>query len=68
MLRERTSPVIVICCIGLMAEVFLPWAVIFLSNMFVFDVPGWSVRLIFGGPPALSLAAALIHWALRTWL
>ena len=68
MLRERTSPVIVIFCIGLMAEFILPWTVIFLSNMFVFDIPGWSVWLIFGCPPALSVAAALSHWGLRTWL
>jgi hypothetical protein len=67
MLRERTSPIIVIFCIGLMAEFILPWAVIWLSDMFFFDIPGWSLRLLFGGPPALSLLATLIHWALRTW-
>jgi hypothetical protein len=66
MLRDRTSPIIVICCAGLMAEVILPWAVIWLSDMFFFEIPGWSLWLLFGGPPALSLAAVLIHWALRT--
>jgi hypothetical protein len=68
MLRERTSPIIVICCIGLMAEFILPWAVIWLSDMFVFGIPGWSLWLLFGGPPALSVAAVLIYLALRTWL
>jgi hypothetical protein len=67
MLRERTSPIIVIFCTGLMAEFILPWAVIWLSDMFFFDIPGWSLWLLFGGPPALSLLAMLIHWALRTW-
>ena len=67
MLRERTSPIIVIFCIGLMAEFILPWAVIWLSDMLFFDIPGWSLWLLFGGPPALSLLAMLIHWALRTW-
>jgi hypothetical protein len=68
MLWERTSPIIVIGCTGLMAEFILPWAAIWLSNMFFFDIPGWSLWLLFGGPPVLSLAAVLIHWALRTWL
>jgi membrane protein implicated in regulation of membrane protease activity len=67
MLRERTSPIIVIFCIGLMAEFILPWAVIWLSDMFFFDIPGWSLWLLFGGSPALSLLAMLIHWALRKW-
>ena len=67
MLRERTSPIIVIFFVGLMAEFILPWAVIWLSDMLFFDIPGWSLWLLFGGPPALSLLAMLIHWALRTW-
>jgi membrane protein implicated in regulation of membrane protease activity len=66
MLRERTGPIIVIFCIGLMAEFIIPWAVIWLSDMFFFDIPGWSLWLLFGGSPALSLLAMLIHWALRT--
>jgi hypothetical protein len=67
MLRGRTSPIIVICCIGLMVEFILPWAVIWLSNMFFIDISRWSLWLLFGGPAALSLAAILIHWALRIW-
>jgi hypothetical protein len=67
MLRERISPIFVLFCTGLMAEFILPWAVIWLSEMFFFDIPGWSLWLLFGGPPALSLLAMLIHWALRTW-
>jgi hypothetical protein len=67
MLREQTSPIIVIFCTGLMAQFILPWAAIWLSDMFFFDVPGWSLWLLFGGIPALSLLAMLIHWALRRW-
>jgi hypothetical protein len=65
MLRDRTSPIFVIFCTGLMAECILPWAVIGLSDMFSFDVPGWSLWLLFGGPPVLSLLA-MLRWALRT--
>ena len=68
MLRKQTSPIIVICCTGLMAEFILPWAIIWLSDMFFLDIPGWSLWLLFGGPPALTLAAVLIHLALRTRL
>ena len=49
-LRERTSPIIVIFCIGLMAEFILPWAVIWLSDMF--SLISWDSRYgSFGGPP-----------------
>jgi hypothetical protein len=68
MLRKRTNPIIVICCTGLLAEFILPWAVIWLSDMFYLDIPRWSLWLLFGGPPALSVAAVLIHLVLRTWL
>jgi O-antigen/teichoic acid export membrane protein len=68
MIRERISPIIAICCVGLIAEFFLPWAVIWLSDAFFIDIPGWLPWVLFGGPPALSLAAVLIYWALRTWL
>jgi hypothetical protein len=51
MVRERASPIIVICCTGLMAEFVLPWAVIWLSGTFFFDIRGWSLWLLFDGPP-----------------
>jgi hypothetical protein len=66
MLRYRTGTIFVVFCTGLMAEFILPWAAIWLSNIFFFDIPAWSLWLLFGGPPALSLLAMLIHWALRT--
>jgi hypothetical protein len=64
-LRDRIRSIIVIFCTGLVAEFILPWAVIWLSDTFSFDIPGWSLWLLFGGPPALSLLAMLSHWALQ---
>jgi hypothetical protein len=51
----------------LMAEFILPWAAIWLSNIFLFHIPEWSLWLLFGGRPALSLLVMLTYWALRTW-
>ena len=65
--QEATDLVVVILFTGLVAEVILPWAVIWLSDMFFFDVPAWSQWVIFGGPVALSLLAALIRWDVRAW-
>ena len=67
MLRDRTDITSVVVCTGLMAQLILPWAAIWLSDIFFFDVPAWSPWVLFGGPPALSLLAMLIHWDLRTW-
>ena len=64
--QEATDLVVVILFTGLVAEVILPWAVIWLSDMFFFDVPAWSQWVIFGGPAALSLLATLILWDGRT--
>jgi hypothetical protein len=64
MLRKQTNPIIVIFCAGLMAEFILPWAVIWFSDIFFFDIPAWSLWLLFGSSPAISLLAMLIHWAL----
>jgi len=65
--QQPTDPVTVILSTGMAGEAILPWAVIWLSDIFLFDVPGWSPWVLFGGPPALSLLARLIHWDLRTW-
>jgi len=60
------DPVIVILLTGLAAEMILPWAVLLLSDVFFFDIPTWSQWLVFGFPPALTVLAVLMHWALRT--
>jgi hypothetical protein len=65
--QEATDLVVVILFTGLVAEVILPWAVIWLSDMFFFDVPAWSQWVIFGGPAVLSLLAMPVYWDLRTW-
>jgi hypothetical protein len=50
---------------GLAAEVVVPWAVIWLSNVLIFDIPAWSLWLVFGVPAPLTFSAALILWVLR---
>jgi hypothetical protein len=66
--RGAAAPIIVTLLVGLAAEVVLPWAVIWLSDMLVIDVPTWSLWLVFGVPPALTFLAVLIQWALKAWL
>jgi hypothetical protein len=63
--REPIDPVVVILCIGLAAELILPWAVIWLSDVFVFDIPAWLPWLVFGVPAALSLLAVLVYLTSR---
>ena len=65
--QGRTDPITVIVSTGLAAGVVVPWAVIWVSDLFFFDVPAWSRWVIFGGPAALSLLATLILWDGRTW-
>jgi len=67
MLRDRTDITSVVVCTGLMAQFILPWAAIWLSDIFFFDIPPWLLWLLIGGPLAFSLLAILIHWALRRW-
>ena len=66
-LRDRTNLIFVVVCTGLIAEYILPWAAIWLSDIFFFDIPPWLLWLLIGGPLAFSLLAILIHWALRRW-
>jgi hypothetical protein len=61
------NPIIVTLLAGLAAEVVSPWAVIWLSDALVFDIPPWSLWLVFGVPAVLTLFAVLIQWVLRTW-
>ena len=63
--RGPVDPIVVTLVTGLAVEVVLPWAVIWLSNMLYFDVPAWSLWLIFGVPPALTLLAVLVLGAHR---
>jgi hypothetical protein len=66
--RGPANPIIVTLLVGLAAEVVLPWAAIWLSDMLVIDMPTWSLWLVFGVPPALTFLAVLIQWTLRAWL
>jgi hypothetical protein len=59
------NPMIVTLLAGLTASVVLPWAVFWLSDVLGFDIPAWSLWLIFGVPPALTFLAAMIQCAPR---
>ena len=65
--RDAAFPMIATLLIGLVAEVALPWAVIWLSDALVFDVPAWSLWLIFGTSPVLTFLAVLIQLVMRRW-
>ena len=65
MWRDELSPTITILVAGLILEVALPWAVMWLSDVFCFDIPGWSLWLVFGGPAVASFAAALARGVVR---
>jgi hypothetical protein len=65
--QESSDALTVIVATGLAAAAIVPWAVIWVSDLFFFDVPAWSQWVIFGGPVALSLLAALIRWDVRAW-
>jgi hypothetical protein len=60
-------PEIAILGIGMAAEVILPWVLILISDIFLFDVPAWSQWLVFGGPLALTLPALIVYRASRPW-
>jgi hypothetical protein len=60
-----TSPAVLILGAGAVAEFVLPWALIGLSDLFLFDTPAWSVWTAFASPPAITLAALLAYHALK---
>jgi hypothetical protein len=66
-LLDRTNLIFVVVYTGLIAEYILPWAAIWLSDIFFFDIPPWLLWLLIGGPLAFSLLAIPLHWALRRW-
>jgi hypothetical protein len=53
--------VTLIFCVGLALEATLPWAMIWLSDLFVFDTPAWSRWVVFGGPAVLSVLALMLY-------
>lgn len=56
--------VILVFCVGLALEATLPWVMIWLSDLFVFDTPDWSRWLVFGAPAVLSVLALVVYKAL----
>ena len=63
--RGAADPIFAILLVGLAAEAVVPWAAIWLSDWLVFNIPVWSLWLVFGVPAALTCVAVLIHWVLR---
>ena len=55
-----------ILALGIAGEVIVPWAVIELSDLVLFNVPFWALWPIFAGPLTLALATALVVWLVRT--
>jgi hypothetical protein len=53
-LRDRTNLIFVVVCTGLIAEYILPWAAIWLSDIFFYDIPPWLPWLLIGGPSHLA--------------
>ncbi len=62
-MRGPAHPAATILWVGLVAEVLLPWIAVGISDAFFFDIPAWGVWALFGGPPAVTLLALLVHWA-----
>lgn len=46
---------------GLASEFILPWLLIGLSDLLLFDVPAWSLWAVLGGPPVATLAAVAAY-------
>jgi uncharacterized membrane protein YdjX (TVP38/TMEM64 family) len=65
--RQPADPIPVILATGVAAELILPWTVIWLSNVFMFDTPDWLRWLVFVAPLALGLLATLPYWVVRGW-
>ena len=63
--EQQAGAVTAILGVGLALEALVPWAMIWLSDAFVFDVPAWSRWVVFGAPLVLSIVALGLYLALR---
>ena len=52
--------IVPLCTAALAAEVLLPWGLVWLSDRFLFDIPGRSLWVVFAGPP--GAAASVWAW------
>jgi len=64
---EKPDLTVPILFFGVAAELIVPWLVIWLSDLLVFDVPMWATWLAFGGPLALGLLVLAIYRVFRAW-
>jgi hypothetical protein len=65
--REPFRPLLFVLSVGVLAEVAVPWLVIWLSDTLLFDTPAWMLWLVFGAPAGLTLMAVLAYFAVETW-
>jgi hypothetical protein len=59
---ERMFPILFV---GLTAWMGLPWVVIWLSELFWFEIPLWSAWLIFVGPAAIVLTILSVQASMK---
>lgn len=59
--RSPADPIIVTLLVGLVTEAVLPWAAIWISDVFVFDIPTWLLWVVFSVSPVLTGLAVLIE-------
>jgi hypothetical protein len=64
--RSPADPIIVTLLVGLVTEAVLPWAAIWISDVFVFDIPIWSLWVVFSVPPVLTGLVVLIQSSRRS--
>ncbi len=68
MSRVNWRSVGAILAVAVTAEVVLPWVLIEISNLFVFDIPSWSLWAIYAGPPLVAAVAVVVEMVLARWL
>ncbi len=61
--KPLTAVIVPLCTAALAAEVLLPWCLVWLSDRFLFDIPGWSLWLVFAGPHVAGLGVISWQWA-----
>ena len=68
MIRMNGRPILAILLAALVAEIILPWLLIGISNLYLFDIPAWALWLIFAGPPAAASLAIGTAVIVASWV
>ncbi len=67
MSRVNWRSISAILAVAVTAEVVLPWVLIEISNLFVFDIPDWSLWAIYVGPPLVAAFVVGVEMVLARW-